>query len=310
MILLALLQIALPLAVIIWLLVWAPANRLGLVLLIVAAMLLLTAVTLIGVWTRIPIWMPYALAGVWLVAVVKSLRQWPRAMRPNNLSSWAALLVALALAGTSASFLFRAVEGRKPPETPPIDLAAPIKGNDLRIANGGSNILVNAHADTLDPSVARHRDWFGQSYGIDIVAIRPVGMTSDSLQPVDPARYAIFGRAVHAPCNGTVIATRNDRPDMPVPQVDREVMTGNFVTLRCAGADVVMAHLQRGSVAVKLGDALKTGDLIGRVGNSGLSDEPHLHMHAQTPGTAAAPHSGRPIPILFSGHFPVRNDRL
>jgi hypothetical protein len=36
----------------------------------------------------------------------------------------------------------------------------------------------------------------------------------------------------------------------------------------------------------------------------------HLHIHAQTPGIAAAPFSGRPLPILLEGRWPVRNDRF
>jgi murein DD-endopeptidase MepM/ murein hydrolase activator NlpD len=37
-------------------------------------------------------------------------------------------------------------------------------------------------------------------------------------------------------------------------------------------------------VAVKKGEAVKAGDLLGRCGNSGNSSEPHLHYHLQDSG--------------------------
>jgi murein DD-endopeptidase MepM/ murein hydrolase activator NlpD len=38
-------------------------------------------------------------------------------------------------------------------------------------------------------------------------------------------------------------------------------------------------HLQKGSVAVKVGQSVQCGQLLGRVGSSGVSAFPHLHFH-------------------------------
>jgi hypothetical protein len=46
------------------------------------------------------------------------------------------------------------------------------------------------------------------------------------------------------------------------------------------------------------------------VGNSGNSDEPHLHIHAQRPGVLWDPFKGDPLPMRFEGRFLVRNDRI
>ncbi len=47
------------------------------------------------------------------------------------------------------------------------------------------------------------------------------------------------------------------------------------------GRHVLLAHLARGTVAVRAGDRVRAGAVLGRVGNSGNSSEPHLHIHVQ-----------------------------
>lgn len=43
-----------------------------------------------------------------------------------------------------------------------------------------------------------------------------------------------------------------------------------------------MAHFKRYSLKVLDGQSVKAGDVIGLIGNSGNSSEPHLHYHLQT----------------------------
>ncbi len=52
------------------------------------------------------------------------------------------------------------------------------------------------------------------------------------------------------------------------------------------------------------------GSALALVGNSGVSSEPHLHIHAQRPGPTDAPFAGDPIPMRFANRFLVRNDRV
>jgi murein DD-endopeptidase MepM/ murein hydrolase activator NlpD len=98
--------------------------------------------------------------------------------------------------------------------------------------------------------------------------------------------------------------------DMPPPLADRTHMVGNHVILGCGAVWVVLGHLQRGSVAVHAGAVVEPGQPLGRVGNSGNTGEPHLHIHAQLPGTATAPLSGEPVPVRLGGRYLVRNDRV
>ena len=88
------------------------------------------------------------------------------------------------------------------------------------------------------------------------------------------------------------------------------VQDGNHVLLRCKDADVLMGHFKPGSLKVAVGQQVTVSQLIANVGNSGNTGEPHLHVHAQQAGTAAAPFSGEPLPVRFDGRFLVRNDRV
>ena len=87
-------------------------------------------------------------------------------------------------------------------------------------------------------------------------------------------------------------------------------MAGNHVILDCGGVHVVLGHFQQGSVRVGVGDEVQRGTWLACVGNSGMSSEPHLHVHAQLPGTAGAPMAGDPLPMRFEGRFLVRGDRV
>lgn len=128
--------------------------------------------------------------------------------------------------------------------------------------------------------------------------------------PQDPRRYRIFGAPVLAPCAGDVIFAVDGLPDMQVPELDEKHLAGNHVILRCSGVDIVLGHFRQGSVHVALNQRLAIGALIAEVGHSGATNEPHFHIHAQTPGAPEAPFSGAPIPMRINSRFRVRNDRV
>ncbi|MFO1160239.1 MAG: M23 family metallopeptidase [Reyranellaceae bacterium] len=116
-----------------------------------------------------------------------------------------------------------------------------------------------------------------------------------------PGNYTIFGKDVLAVADGTVVASRNDLPEqvpgalpknLPLDQAD-----GNFVVLDIGGgAHVLYAHMQPGSVTVTAGARVKRGDLLGKVGNTGNSQAPHLHLHVMD-GPSALLANG--IPYVF-----------
>lgn len=57
---------------------------------------------------------------------------------------------------------------------------------------------------------------------------------------------------------------------------------GNHVVIRRSdGQFVFLAHMQKGSVSLKVGETVRRGQRVGLCGNSGNSDFPHVHLHVQ-----------------------------
>lgn len=57
---------------------------------------------------------------------------------------------------------------------------------------------------------------------------------------------------------------------------------GNHVILDCGGVFPLYAHLRCGSVRVRAGQTVAAGQLLGEVGNSGSSLQPHLHFQVMS----------------------------
>jgi len=113
--------------------------------------------------------------------------------------------------------------------------------------------------------------------------------------------YVIYGKDVYAVANGTVVASRNDLPEQ-VPgalpaNIPLDEADGNFVVLSIGrGAHVLYAHMQPGSVRVKAGDRVRRGAPLGKVGNTGNSQAPHLHLHVMD---GPSPLKSDGIPYVF-----------
>ena len=191
-----------------------------------------------------------------------------------------------------------------------VDLVFPLRGGPYLVTGGGSTAAINGHMMTLNPTTPRMAAYRGQSYAIDLVKVDRWGLRAHGIQPRDPFRYQIFGELVFAPCFGNVLEAQGDLSDLPVPEADSENMAGNHVLIDCNNAVVLLAHLRQGTIAVVQGQRVEIGDLVGEVGNSGNTGEPHLHIHAQRLGSKEAPLSGEPLQTTFGGLFLVRGDRF
>lgn len=274
-----------------------------------AGFLYLAAVHLAGLWLELPWWTPWVLWALYGLALAVALRRGCRASQAHK-RAWLVNAAWVAGAVGAGWLCATALLSRVPPEGPIVDVSSPLPPGRYVVVNGGSRGLTDSHLETLRPRTARQAAYRGQSYGIDIAGLTAWDRISDGWSPSDPRRYAIFGTPIVAPCSGRVIARLDGRRDMPVPLPDQQVMPGNHVVLECGGVHLLLAHMRQGSVSVRRGQAVRIGDKLGEVGNSGNSASPHLHIHAQRPGPADRLFAGDPLPLRIGGRYLVRGGRL
>jgi hypothetical protein len=311
------LQALLPVALLGALALARPATRLTWALSVTNVALYVAVIAVAGLWLVLPWWLPGIYAALILPASVLSrARIRGGGTWPNKVSDRAGVLLRVAIMVVLALGVGHALAGRRAPGEPVI-LTWPFARGSYLVVNGGANELINAHVGTLTGE--RYRPYRGQSQGVDIVAIDRWGRRAHGLAPRDPGAYAIFGTPVRAPCEGAVVGGGAGRggPGPPPPPPPRTQAGGERCSCGRPGAhgvrgDQLLREVARRHVfgLVRTRDRVRVGQPIGRVGNTGNTGEPHLHIHAQRPGSAGAPLSGEPVPISFGGRYPVRNARI
>jgi hypothetical protein len=304
-------EILLPLALLIWSWRGICGSRVEWLLKTLSLAAYLALIAVVGIWLLVPWYLPYGFATLGIAAAAAA---WVRCQRPpprqeSRFRKHFRLGCHLILALFCAGILVWALSGHQPPAgLPAVGLVSPLKHGVFYVANGGYSILINPHMKTLArESLAGYR---AQSYALDIVRLDRFGRRADGLRPTELGRYYIFGEPVYAPCAGVVAATENRLPDRTPPEYDRQHPAGNFVLLECGESDVLLAHLMQASLTVKPGERVQTGQLMGRVGNSGLTTEPHLHLHAQRRSSEENFLAAEPLPVRIEDRILVRNSRL
>lgn len=123
-----------------------------------------------------------------------------------------------------------------------------------------------------------------ERFAIDWMRIGPDGRLFRT-DGKDSKDYYGYGQQVLAVGNGRICALKNGLPDNTGNnnQASRAItldnIVGNYVTIDLGGGHYALyAHLQPGSIRVKLGQKVTAGQVVGLLGNSGNSDAPHLHF--------------------------------
>jgi hypothetical protein len=302
-------QILLPVALVIRLGRGACRNRAQWLLHTVSVAAYLAMIAVAGVWLLVPWYLPYGYA---ILASGAAAASWRRCARScphpeSRLKVGFRIGSHLALAVFCTGILLWSLSGHEPAGVAPVRLASPLNNGTFYVANGGYTRLINPHMKTLaEKPLSAYR---AQSYAVDIVRLDRFGRRAKGWWPEDLGRYHIFGEPVCAPCAGVVVRTEDRLPDLVPPDRDFRHPAGNHVLLECGEAGILLAHLMHASLSVKTGDRVATGQQIGRVGNSGLSNEPHLHLHAQRRSAAEDFLAAEPLPVQIDGRTLVRNSR-
>ncbi len=178
-----------------------------------------------------------------------------------------------------------------------LHLQFPLRQGTFYVAQGGNSAIINYH-HLAEPA----------AYALDINRLGPPYRRAESIMPNRLEQFYIEDDSVFSPCDGVVFQAEIHAPDMPLGEVDTARFVGNFVGIRTAeGYNVVLAHFKKNSVVVTVGDTVKTGQFLGRVGHSGVVDEPMLHIHAEISDSLKIL-TGQGVAIFFEeGRFLTRN---
>ncbi|MEP7038842.1 MAG: M23 family metallopeptidase [Acidobacteriota bacterium] len=180
----------------------------------------------------------------------------------------------------------------------PLVVAPPLRGRWLA-GNGLSNDT--GHRRSIK-AIGGHAK-IAQRFATDWVELGNDGRLARNGDMSQNANYYGYGAEVLAVANATVIDVKDGIPEN-IPQIKKravpitlETIAGNYVLLDIGGGRYALyAHLQPNSLKVKIGDKVKTGQVLGSVGNSGNSDLPHLHFHIVN---AASPLAAEGVPYVL-----------
>ncbi len=185
------------------------------------------------------------------------------------------------------------------PRTDAIVLDAPLAG-EWFVLNGGRSVLLNGHSPN-------------ESNAVDFQRFGTNGRTHTGGGDAPLTDYPGFGMPVLAPADGRIIEVTDGYADTP-PGTNGD-HANNLVVNIGAGRYVVLAHLKQGSVTVQVGDVVRRGQPLAAVGNTGHTNEPHLHLQIQDSPTGKEdadrtyPMAFRNVHITRGGPWPLGDSR-
>lgn len=174
-------------------------------------------------------------------------------------------------------------------------LSSPLRGSSWVAFNALGSV---DHRRSLNAVDGRER--IPQRFAIDWMRLGPDGRLFHG-DSKSNANFYDYGAEVLAVADGRISNVKADLPEYngnserSARDITLDNAAGNYVILDLGhGRFALYAHLQTGSLKVKVGDTVKTGQVLALLGNSGNSDAPHLHfqlMDANSPlGSEGTPY--------------------
>ncbi|WP_163581322.1 M23 family metallopeptidase [Gracilibacillus saliphilus] len=95
--------------------------------------------------------------------------------------------------------------------------------------------------------------------------------------------YGIYNKEIESPVKGTIVGVYDKEKDITPGSEENETMIGNYIYIKIEETEtyLVLSHIKQNSALVKNGQNVDEGTPLAKVGNSGSSSEPHLHIHHQ-----------------------------
>ncbi|MDB4893024.1 MAG: hypothetical protein JWL61_4879, partial [Gemmatimonadetes bacterium] len=187
-------------------------------------------------------------------------------------------------------------------------LGPPLEGSGWIASHGLSN--ASSHRRTLLAIDGKAR--IAQRFAVDWTRVGADGQVFRG-DPAKNANWTPYGAAVLAIADGRVVQLQDGIPendptsDTKAIPITLTTVGGNYLILDLGdGRFAFYAHLQRGSFTVRAGARVRRGQVLARLGNSGQSDAPHLHLHVMN---APSPLAAEGLPLVFDafdveGHIP------
>jgi hypothetical protein len=181
----------------------------------------------------------------------------------------------------------------------PLVVAAPLRGGPWIAGNGPSN--AGHHRRML--LALNGRVSISQRFAYDFMKLGEDGKAVQGDRSKNENWFG-YGSEVLAVADGIISEAQDDiaensplTPKRPIPIPSAKTVGGNFLILNLGNGNFAFyAHMQPNSFRVKLGDRVRRGEILGRLGNSGNSDAPHLHFQISN---AQSISDGEGLPFVF-----------
>ena len=191
-----------------------------------------------------------------------------------------------------------------------------VQKNDYRFPLKGTWLVA------VGPGFSEPHRWaLMEEFALDIVRLGASGKTcGGSCSKVTD--YYAYGQDVLAVADGEVVAVESEQKESndrfrqagesgeaflarTMEEQSKQLrrgaagVGGNFVVVRHSGGEYShYIHLAAGSVRVKRGDRVARGQVLGKLGHTGNSTEPHLHF---TVADGPDPLYARSLPVRYEG---------
>lgn len=140
-------------------------------------------------------------------------------------------------------------------------------------------------------------------FAVDFLKLGPKGGTTRGEgkgQPLSASHG--YGAPVLAVADGVVVAARDDfdEPATVAPQGVEKLSdaTGNYIAIAIGGGRYAFYEHLKPGLKVRVGDAVRRGQVIGALGFTGQGSEPHLHFHI---ADANSPLAAEGLPFAIDG---------